>query len=274
MKKLIVVADWAQDTLSQQEFRSSVGGFVSDHRRANIAFVPSSPSTVHTGFLVNQIALTEERFGHPLETVIFQNTDPRLQSPGELHKAQGAGFYIARLATGLHVCGPNAGYDFSFVCDRIHVLFEYRGLEKGSQFRSRDLFARVCAHLMDAMEDEMDLLERQQLMIPRIDRYVVGHIDNFGNIKTTVPMSALKGRYELHDMVDVRINHKYGRAKYVDNLFGEQRGVLTIYPGSSGDAHDPYLEIGVRQSFAHNEHVQTALDVFHHPQPGMEVVIG
>jgi len=92
MKKLIVISDWVDDSLTCAEFSSAVLGFLSESKNAQITFVASTPSTIHTAFLVNQLVEIEERLGHPLETVIFQNTDPRLQSKTKVEKAKGPSF--------------------------------------------------------------------------------------------------------------------------------------------------------------------------------------
>jgi S-adenosylmethionine hydrolase len=196
MKKLIVVSDWVDDSLTCAEFSSAVLGFLSESKNTQITFVSSTPSTIHTSFLINQIVEVEERFGRPLETVIFQNTDPRLQSKTKVEKAQGAKFLVIRLKSGLYLCGPNAGYDFSMVKEKIDEVFEYKDFDKGSQFRSRDLYSRVCAHLMEAMEDELDLEEVSVDVIPDLKGFYIGHIDNFGNIKTTITHEDLKGKVE------------------------------------------------------------------------------
>ena len=92
MKKLIIVADWASDSLTCQEVRSVVEGFLKDHDCGNITFIYSTPSTIHTAFLISQLSEVEERYGKPLETVIFQNTDPRLQTdPGQPGRHPGQG---------------------------------------------------------------------------------------------------------------------------------------------------------------------------------------
>src|SRR5262249_45755298 len=132
MKKLIVVADWAHDDLSRQEFRSAVEGFLKKSNGNNISFVASTSSTIHTAFLVNQIVETESRLGRSEETVIFQNTDPRIEN------SKGAEFMILKLITGEYVCGPNAGYDFSLIKHNIEQAFVYNGLKEIGQFRSRD----------------------------------------------------------------------------------------------------------------------------------------
>src|SRR3990167_5555946 len=182
MRKLIVVADWASDTLTCQEVRTCVEGYLKNHNSGFITFIHSTPSTIHTAFLVEQIVEVEERYGKPLETVIFQNTDPRLHADCSLKKGEGAKPLIIRLKSGLYLTGPDAGYNFSLIKDRVEEVFEYKGLNIEGQFHSRDLYSRIAAHLMDGMEDELELEEISTDIIPRLDGHYVAHIDNFGNI--------------------------------------------------------------------------------------------
>jgi len=270
MKKLIVVSDWVDDSLTCAEFSSAVLGFLSESKNAQITFVSSTPSTIHTSFLINQIVEVEERFGRPLETVIFQNTDPRLQSKTKVEKAQGAKFLVIRLKSGLYLCGPNAGYDFSMVKERIDEVFEYKDFDKGSQFRSRDFYSRVCAHLMDEMEDELDLEEVLVDVIPDLKGFYIGHIDNFGNIKTTITHEDLKGKVEYGGYIKIKIGKVIKKVRYVDNLFGGEVGELVIYPGSSGKKYNPYLEISVWRHFD-EEKPTTGKDEFLNPKVGEKI---
>ena len=270
MKKLTVVSDWVDDSLTCAEFSSAVLGFLSESKNAQITFVSSTPSTIHTSFLINQIVEVEERFGRPLETVIFQNTDPRLQSKTKVEKAQGAKFLVIRLKSGLYLCGPNAGYDFSMVKERIDEVFEYKDFDKGSQFRSRDLYSRVCAHLMEAMEDELDLEEVLVDVIPDLKGFYIGHIDNFGNIKTTITHEDLKGKVEYGEYIKIKIGKVIKKVRYVDNLFGGEVGELVIYPGSSGKKYNPYLEISVWRHFD-EEKPTTGKDEFLNPKVGEKI---
>lgn len=272
MKKLIVVADWVSDTLTCQEFRTAVEGFSKNPGEAKVSFVSSTPSPLHTSFLMNQIVEIEERFGRPQETVIFANTDPRLQSPEGLDQAKGADFIVAKLVSGLYVCGPNAGYGFSMIKPKMDELFIYRDLDKGSQFRSRDLYSRVSAHLMDTLEHEMDLEELHTSMIPELRGWYVGHVDNFGNIKTTIRLSDLKGTFVFGDEVKMRIHDVEKTAVFAHNLFSFPAGTLVIYPGSSGKREDPYMEISIRRNFTEKD-TSTGLQVFNFPKPGMGVEI-
>lgn len=272
MKKLIVVADWAHDSLTNQEVQTAVEGFAKNPDDVRVTFVSSTPSTLHTSYLMQQIIRTEERYGRPLQTVLFQNTDPRIQTKEGVEKAKGAEFIVVRLKSGIFVCGPNAGYDFSLLKPHIEYVYRYPNLDKGSQFRSRDLYARVSAHLMDGMEDEMDLEEQSSNIIPELRGFYVGHIDNYGNIKTTITKEDMKGKYELEETVEITINDVTKKATHVSNLFGGTPGQLVIYPGSSGEAGNPFMEISVWRHFTEKV-ATTGIHEFEMPRPGMEIVL-
>ncbi len=272
MKKLITIADWVDDDLTCQEFTSALEGFLKDATYYNLRFVSSTPSTIHCSFLISQVIETEERLGKPQETVVFQNTDPRLQGTEELEDAKGAEFLIIKLDSGALVCGPNAGYNFSLIKNRISTAFYYPGLDKGTQFRSRDLYPRVCAHLMDEMEDDLDLEEIHSSDIPELKKWFIGHIDNYGNIKTTIPAQEIKGKYEYDDFIKIKIGGIERKAHYVSNLFGGVSGELVIYPGSSGSMDNPYLEISVWRHFTEKD-TSTGATMFQNPRPGTEISI-
>lgn len=272
MKKLIVIADVAADPLSCQEIRSSTEGYLKNHNGGVITFIPSTPSTIHTGFLISQIVEVEERFGKPLETVFLQNTDPRLHSDHALKNAEGAKPLIIRLQSGIYLTGPDAGYNFALIKSKIEEVFEYKGLNTEGQFHSRDLYPRIAAHLMDEMEDELELEEISTNIIPRLEGHYVAHIDNFGNIKTLIPHSYLKGKFEYGEDIQVNINGVTKKAKYVKNLFGGEPGELVIYPGSSGKIDDKYLEITIWRHFT-EANPTTGLQTFKQPRPGMEIRI-
>ena len=267
MKKLIMVADLAFDALSCAEIRIAVEGFLKDSLASNISFVGSTPSTIHTSFLLNQLVEDVERYGRPLETVIFQNTDPRIHSRQSIEKAEGAKPVIMRLKSGIHLLGPNSGYDFSMIKSRIEELFIYKGLNEKGQFHSRDLYSRISAHLMDYMEDELELEEISIDIIPELDEFYIGHIDNFGNIKTTIVEEDFKGKYEYGEIVGFKINQIVKKAKYVRNLFGGIPGELVVYPGSSGKKDNRFLEISVWRHFTEGKPT-TGIDEFNFPKIG------
>ena len=272
MKKLVVVADWADDSLTNQEFLSTIEGYAKKPSEIHVSFVSLTPSTIHASYVLQQLVQTEERYGRPMGTVFFQNVDPRIQAQEGVEKAKGAEFIVLRLKSGIYVCGPNAGYDFSLLKSRIEYVYRYPDLDKGSQFRSRDLYARVNAHLIDEMQDELDLEEQPSSCIPELRGYYVGHIDNYGNIKTTITHSDLKGTVELGEKVEITINEISKSVFYADNLFGGTPGKLIIYPGSSGEPSNPYMEISVWRHFTEKD-TSTGMRAFNMPKPGMEIEI-
>lgn len=265
MKRLIIIADWGADSLFCQEVRTAVEGYLKDRNGSVISFIISTSSTIHTAFLVNQVVEHEERYGKPLETVIFQNTDHRLHS-------KNAKPLIVRLRSGIYLTGPNAGFNFSLVKNKIDEAFEYKGISTEGQFLSRDLYSRLSAHLMDYMEDELELEEVSLNNIPPLLGHYIGHIDNFGNIKTLITHEELKGKYEYGDFITVRINKVTKKALYVSNLFGAEPGVIVIYPGNSGSVNNRYLEISAWTHFK-DEKPATGAYFFNNPRPGMPVEI-
>jgi len=245
MKNLTVVADWANDDLAKKEFTSSLLGEILEQGQLRIDFVASYHSSIHTAFLTQQIVQTEERLGIPDRNVIFLNTDTREHTDDKINRAEGSPFVIAILYSKLIVCGPNAGYSLSLIKDQIQQFFIYKGIEKGSQFRSRDLFPKVIAQLLMEKQDMLEIDELELSGIPDLTGFFVGHVDNYGNIKTTIPSSVLQSK--LHgDLVKITIGNVTREVFYTHNLFGEKQGILVIASGSSGKENDRFLELSVR----------------------------
>ncbi len=272
MKKIIVVADWADDSLCHQEFRSATEGFLKKSTTCSIEFVSSTPSTIHTSYIIQQIVATEERLGKPRQTILFENTDPRIQTKNAIDKAEGANFVIIKLHSGMLLCGPNAGYNFSLIKNKIAKIYLHEDLNKGSQFRSRELYSKVSAQLVENRMSELELIEANVDIIPNITDMFIGHIDNYGNIKTTIKLNDLKTKYSFGDSIRIEINGVKKSAKFVDNLFGGSLGKLVIYPGSSGDIDNPYVEISIWRHFTEKD-ISTGKDVFNNPRPGNMIVI-
>lgn len=272
MKKLYVVADWANDNFTCAEVKIAIDGYLKNANGGNISFISSTPSTIHTSFLINQLIIDIERYGQPLETMIFQNTDPRLHTSTSTKKAEGAKPVIIKLNSGIYLTGPNSGFNFSLIKNKIEKIYQYVGVNEEGQFHSRDLYSRISAHLMEYMEDELELDEISKYEIPTLDGFFIGHIDNYGNIKTTIKHSDFKGKFEYGDLIEIKINDTTKKAKYVTNLFGGVPGELVIYPGSSGNIDDRFLEISVWRHFT-EKNPTTGLAEFNHPKPGTKIEI-
>lgn len=272
MRKLIIISDWVSDTLALAEVKLAIEGFLDKKEPVNSEIVVSQPSTVHTGFLLMQLVNTTERYNDPQETVFFINTDPRIQTNKQIRQAQGAQSLIVKLISGIYIVGPNAGYSYSFIKDRIQIAYHYPALDKGSQFRSRDNYARIVSALLEYQENTLDLDQVDKNIIPEIRGRLVAHIDNYGNIKTTISHQDLKGKYSYSDQVQIEINGIKKTAVYTDNLFGQEPGKLVIYPGSSGHPDNPLIEIAVRLNFDRDQLVN-AREIFKNPRIGSEIKI-
>jgi hypothetical protein len=272
MKKLIVIADWAVDPLMQQEIRSTVEGYLKLPQDLNISYVPSTPSTIHTGYLLNQIRETEERYGRPLETVIYVHTDTRENAATSREDSKGATFFVVRLGTGLYLCGPNAQYTYSYILPKIHKVYRYNDIDMHTQYRARDAYSRIVAHLMDGMEDELDLEEIHPNLIPPLQGHHIGHITSHGTIKTTISKEELKGKCEYEQHITIKINKTEKKIRYLPHLFASSQGELVIYPGSSGTKDEPFLDISIWRDVT-KSHPPTAAEQFQSPRPGDEIGI-
>lgn len=268
MKNLTVIADWAHDDLANKEFSSALIGQLLNETSPRIDFVASHHSSIHTAFLTQQIVQTEERLGIPDHTVMFLNTDTREHTNDKITNAEGSPFVIAILFSKLILCGPNAGYCFSLIKDQIQQLFVYNGVEKGSQFRSRDLFPKVIAQLMMEKQDDLEMDELETSEIPDLKGYFVGHVDNYGNIKTTIPSSVFEG-HKHGDEIRITIGSITHKALYTHNLFGEKPGSLVLAPGSSGKETDRFLELAVRIG----PNYKSGSERFNNPKPGSSIVL-
>lgn len=267
MKNFIVIADYCSDSLTTQELKSALLGHLTQPLSSSISFVHSTPHTIHTAFLLKQILTTENRLGDLSNLVVFLNTDPRLQTSTGVELAKGAEFVVIRMGNGAYLCGPNAGYTYSLIAHDIEYLYLYPNKDRGTQFRSRELYMPVCALLMESKQDDMELVEVKKTEIPPLSGFHIGHIDNYGNIKTTIPHSYMKGKHEYGEQVTITIGSTSKTAYYVSNMFGKEPDTLVLAPGSSGYPDDPYLEIIVWEHMPLN----SGKGVFTTARPGDEI---
>lgn len=261
MKKLIVISDWVADGLRCQELRTIVEGYLNNPFHPYISFVASSHSSVHAGFLTDQLAAVEERFGRPLETIIFVDLPA---SDSEL--------LMVRLKTGLYVIGTNKGNVFSLVKKNAEAIFHYPDLEKQTEFRKRDQYYRVLAHFLESKQDDLELEEVHESQVPEIQDYIVGHIDSYGNLKTSIVESDIKEKYSHNDIIDITIQNITKSVRYVKSLDDADIGELVLYPGSAGDMKDRYMDVAVCTDFK-SIAPNTAVREFDRPAPGCIVEI-
>jgi S-adenosylmethionine hydrolase len=119
----------------------------------------------------------------------------------------------------------------------------------------------------------MDIQLLDQVPIPSLKGFYISHIDNFGNIKTTIKESDLKGKFEYGEKLKIKINNVTHLVTYAQGLFKYKPNELIIYPGSSGKKDDPYLEISVWRYFTDKKNMATGVYYFKNPLPGETIEI-
>lgn len=240
MKKLIIISDLASDPLYQQQMRSMVEGFVKDPAAINLSFVHAS-TIIEFAYTLATISQTEEEYGRPLETVILQHLSLNLYAQNVFDIAETNPF-ILRLQSGLYIIGTNASYNFSLIKPKIDEIYEYTNIIDEERKDIKELFSRLSAHLMDSMEDEMDLEESHTNKIPELNDFYVGHIDALGNIETTIREESLKEILGSANHLDISINGVKNRVLITENL-AMLRDHMLMYSSRLLNKENPYYKI-------------------------------
>jgi hypothetical protein len=246
MKRIICISDWCADDLLYTEFSIAISGYAHDPKKIKIDKIVARPSTLHTGFLAQQIAYTTERLGIPSEMILFLGTDPRLANEDGVVSRQGADFIIAKLSSGLVVCGVNSDSNFSFLKRDILSVHKYQNFDGHTFSRARDVFSRAIVHLSDYMDDSLDM---EEIHISSIadepTENIVLHIDNFGNIVTNITQEKCLEDKNFGHHIRLNFAGEAHEAKIVRDRFAGEPGELVMYPGSNGRLDNPYMEISL-----------------------------
>lgn len=194
-------------------------------------------STIETGFWIAQEGLHSEH----RNLLIFSNTAPR----GDItwHGEKRQYFVCGLLDNGIPIFAVNAGYNLSFVKDRLKGLWEVDCPNTGTQFRSRDYYPEAA---MSIIGGKTDLIGKPVDIssIADIPKFHLASVDGYGNLKTTIKKSHLPDNVLKSRMLRVTIN---GYSHFVLNtlLPGVAGRVydLCLLQGSSGGKQGNYLEI-------------------------------
>lgn len=220
-----IIADYGHGDLAFAEVVQRIKFYLPD---AQPVLTPVPPfSTLAAGFCIAQLGLNEA----PIGTIIYHNVAPRADD--EAARAQNAGERLAwaRLPTGVHVIGVNAGHAFSFVRDLAQEMRWAAVPAEGSQFRSRDLFPQAASAIAlgqpDALAEEIP-----PSAIPDVPANLIAYVDGYGNLKTTVAAGTIASA--SGSTVRVRIGDTEQQAVVSDGSFEVDTGQLAFAPGSSG----------------------------------------
>lgn len=272
MKQIVFIADYNDDTLAMSEAMLAVRQLVQKSPNITITPIASRPfNTVHTGFLLAQCN-RHLSSAQAKETIFYVNTDPRTHTKKATVAAAGSPLLIAILNNGARVVTPNAGHCLSFVKKDITHLYKAPVSDRGSQFRSRDVFPKAVAGVVDGTIRFATLEEESVDRVQDVpENSVVLHVDNYGNVKTSLTKKDLtQTGLSVGDTIKVRVGKRAVRVVVSDTIFGHQPGTVVLAPGSSGVKNDPYYELSVRFNGKADASGRAS---FHNPEPGIEVKI-
>ena len=237
-----IVADYAEGDLAFKE----VGARITSIDRSVVIHDVPVPAfkTVSAGFVISQLALN---FGGVGWQYIFANVAPRKDDPNHRLDNEGEKLVYVELNSGTKIVAVNSGYTLSFIRDFIQKIFSVEVSNNGSQFRSRDYYPdAVC----DVTSGRRKLIGREiDVDIPEPPKYTIAYVDNFGNIKTTVPLSSLEkdiAGLKRGDTLGVEIDGILKNAFYGKGIFDVREGGMIVAPGSSGRKNDKFVEISIR----------------------------
>jgi hypothetical protein len=245
MRKIVVVSDWAHDSLACQEFRSALYGYAKVAADLRLSFVLSQPSSVHAGFLISQVATTDERYASPSETVIFVDVqETECDTPDEVKLDPP--FLVAKLSSGLYTCGLQRGFEYSFIHKRIDECWLFSEPQTAfSLVPYRDSHSRLVAHIADYMEDELDLDEVHTARIPQIPTnsfYVLRH-DHRGVITTSLTHERVREFSKSGDQIVLSFDGNSHTFTYISHASSARMRPWHLYPGASGDPTNPYMDL-------------------------------
>ncbi len=232
-----LVCDYAPGDLAWSEILSALAEKLPDSTR----FVQTSVNsfdTVSTGFIVAQLGRRPGNAGH----VVFANCAPRKDLKTARTNNEGEGLVYVQLDNGSQLVVVNSGFSLSFVKPYIKKFHATKASASGSQFRSRDNFPGVLAQ---CLENDTTFLDKELdvSLIPDVPLSVVGYVDSFGNIKTTIRRGdALLAGLKEGDRVSVKIGKNLRYATVTNGSFSVKEGEIAFAPGSSG-YDSPFWEL-------------------------------
>lgn len=251
--QVFVIADYGKDDPSFIEVHQFISSLIPGAEVQRVCVEPFS--TIQTGFWAYQLALNHSKLmslpgGDTIRTYLFLNTAPRKGSPKPQKDNEGERLAYARLDNGVEVVGALSGESFSFIKPMIKDLRIVGVPDRGSQFRSRDIFPFA---LRDIAEGNYSCLGRKIALgtIPEPGINRIAHVDGYGNIKLTTLRSGVG--FRDGDNVAITIGYRKLDALFSDSMFGVKEGLLCLAPGSSGPKGDAFLEISKRSGNAWKE---------------------
>ncbi len=258
-----LVCDYAPGDMAWAEIVAALSCKLHDDTRIHTTSVHAF-DTISTGFILAQLALTPNKL-RPSNVLVFANTAPRRDRKEARPNNEGEGLLFATLKNGVQVLAVNAGNSLSFIKNDIQELWSTNVEEQGSQFRSRDYFPLAVSK---ASRSDFSFIKNKLAIaeiVPDEPKDIVGYVDSFGNIKTTIRSGDSKLEHLTPGTrLKISIGSQSKTATVATGSFNILEGDLAFSPGSSG--HDKrYWELFKRGG--------SAADEFAHPVAGAAVKI-
>lgn len=238
-----VIADYGGSHTTDHAFNEVVSHFRRFDSQKQIHEITQHPvaafSTIETGFWIAQMGLHNEHPG----LAIFSNTAPRGDIAWKGQEEQP--FVYGKLDTGIPIFAVNAGYNLSFIKNRLTELQKIKVPNAGTQFRSRDQYP---AAVMQILQGNKKLLgdDIDRNTIPQIPEGTIGSIDGYGNIKTTYRTNKFLANQNIAKIPILRIKingySHFALNTTIKEIEG-QTGDLCLITGSSGGKKDPFIEV-------------------------------
>jgi len=235
-----VIADYGGGHSTDHAFSEVLNHFYRFDTQHKIRVLSEHPvyafSTIETGFWIAQETLHSQH----KDLVLFSNTAPRgdILWEGENRQA----FVCGLLDNGIPVFAVNAGFNLSFVKDRLVGLWEVKTPNEGTQFRSRDYYPEAT---MAILNGDMNRIGKPVSIAEIHDypRFMVGSVDGYGNLKTTIRRSDLSESVLKSPIIRVVIN---GIPQFALNSLAVGKkgktGDLCMVVGSSGGRNQNFIE--------------------------------
>lgn len=215
--------------------------YLDRHIRVSITSVPPF-STVATGIWVAQFAHVNAFSG----LTVYANTAPRKTLAGFHEQTDGGRLVYAKIENGTNIVAINAGYSLSFIKNDINHLHIISVLNHGSQFRSRDYYPDAVVSIANGETKFIgDRIGKETIPDAPLD--LIGFIDGYGNLKTTLRQS--QNKIPKGTKVKITVNGISKNGLVTDETYKVKDGDISFAPGSTGNG-DRFMEIWVRAGSA------------------------
>lgn len=240
------------------------------HMQFNEVWVPFF-DTRATGFDLADMARNSGVPRDGVRHIFYVNTAPRKDDTKAREDNAGEKLVYVKLKNNVEILAVNSGESLAFLKDAIDSAQHLDISDRGSQFRSLNVFPDALRRLAmndaslftgDAMKDLPDMPTSMS----------INRIEGYGNMKTNIRLDGFNHEW-FGKKARIKINGIEEQVTISRRLFDDSEGVgLVLYAGSSGwkdnSSDVTFMEIGLRGASA-ADHLYN-YDEDSYPENGME----